>query len=217
MVDIEATPDETKKITGANVKSQVLAGHKDLTTGVHGVGLNHVALAPAASHLVRTFTKGWTTGKLLKGAGADADPTEESSNISCRVFNNANIAITTDTATVLPFNSEDHDTDTMHDPAINNSRITINTAGVYILFVNLQWVNGATTGVREAFIRKNGTDYLAKNPVATTDWVGHSVGVVAQLAANDYVEALVYHTYGSDLSINYESGRTPYFMAARIV
>ena len=38
IVDIEAIPDTTKYITGANLKSQVLAGHKDLTTGVHGVG-----------------------------------------------------------------------------------------------------------------------------------------------------------------------------------
>lgn len=36
IVDIEAETDETKQITGANLKSEVLAGHKDLTTGVHG-------------------------------------------------------------------------------------------------------------------------------------------------------------------------------------
>jgi len=38
MVDIEAETDETKKITGANLKAQVLAGHEDLDTGVHGAG-----------------------------------------------------------------------------------------------------------------------------------------------------------------------------------
>jgi len=38
LVDTEATPDETKKITGANLKSQAVEGHKDLTTGVHGAG-----------------------------------------------------------------------------------------------------------------------------------------------------------------------------------
>lgn len=32
--------------------------HADLATGVHGVGSNYIAQAPAASHLVRTFTKG---------------------------------------------------------------------------------------------------------------------------------------------------------------
>lgn len=50
--------------------------HKVLDTGVHNVGSNYVCQAPAASHLVRAFTKGWTANKLLKGAGVNADPTE---------------------------------------------------------------------------------------------------------------------------------------------
>ncbi len=50
--------------------------HKDLATGVHGAGSNYLAQAPAASHLVRAFTKGWTSGKLLKGGGVNADPSE---------------------------------------------------------------------------------------------------------------------------------------------
>ena len=54
MVDIEATPDETKKITGANVKAQVLAGHKDLTTGVHGVGASTVCSEAIADSKITT-------------------------------------------------------------------------------------------------------------------------------------------------------------------
>jgi len=50
--------------------------HAALTTGVHGVGSNYIAQAPAASHLVRTFTKGWTSGKRLKGDDVNADPIE---------------------------------------------------------------------------------------------------------------------------------------------
>lgn len=50
--------------------------HTDLTTGVHGVGSNHLCEAPAASHLVRSFTKGWTSDKALRGNGVDADPEE---------------------------------------------------------------------------------------------------------------------------------------------
>jgi len=50
--------------------------HDAATTGIHGVGANHIAEAPAASHLVRTFTKGWTSGVYLKGAGVDTNPTE---------------------------------------------------------------------------------------------------------------------------------------------
>jgi hypothetical protein len=59
--------------SGAQAK---VDAHKDLATGAHGVGSNYVAQAPAASHLVRAFSKGWTSGKHLKGAGVDADPAQ---------------------------------------------------------------------------------------------------------------------------------------------
>lgn len=49
IVDIEDDPDQTKKITGANLKSQVLAGHKDLTTGVHGVGTGTITPSTTAA------------------------------------------------------------------------------------------------------------------------------------------------------------------------
>jgi hypothetical protein len=63
-------------IAGLSGEPAELTTHKGLATGVHGAGSNYLALAPAASHLVRTFTKGWTANKLLKGAGVDANPTE---------------------------------------------------------------------------------------------------------------------------------------------
>lgn len=50
--------------------------HAALTTGTHGVGSNYIPQAPADSHLVRSFTKGWTADKILKGAGVDVDPIE---------------------------------------------------------------------------------------------------------------------------------------------
>lgn len=65
-----------ESVSGSQAK---VDAHKDLATGAHGVGSNHIAQAPAAAHLVRTFTKGWTSGKVLRGAGVAADPTELSS------------------------------------------------------------------------------------------------------------------------------------------
>lgn len=55
-----------------------IATHAALETGVHGVGSNYIPQAPAADHVLRTFTKGWTAGKYLKGAGVDTNPTERS-------------------------------------------------------------------------------------------------------------------------------------------
>jgi hypothetical protein len=53
-----------------------VSDHAALTTGAHGVGANYIPAAPAASHLVRAFTKGWTADKFLKGGGVDANPVE---------------------------------------------------------------------------------------------------------------------------------------------
>jgi len=61
---------------GVTIDGVDISAHNSATTGVHGAGSNYLALAPAASHLVRSFTKGWTSGKLLKGAGVNTDPTE---------------------------------------------------------------------------------------------------------------------------------------------
>jgi len=66
MVDIAADPDETKKITGANVKSQVLAGHKDLATGVHGVGSGTIGS-------VSTANKTIYVDKAASGGGTGVD------------------------------------------------------------------------------------------------------------------------------------------------
>ena len=89
----------------AEVDTKV-SDHAALATGIHAVGTNFVAQAPAASHLVRTFTKGWTLNKLVKGAGADVDPTEEEMNQSCRAEHLAMQLIPKDAWTTLSFSSE---------------------------------------------------------------------------------------------------------------
>lgn len=58
IVDNDGTP-ETKKVTGANFKTAMVAGHKDLDTGIHGVGASTVAsVANIATHAALTATHG---------------------------------------------------------------------------------------------------------------------------------------------------------------
>jgi hypothetical protein len=52
------------------------AAHALLATGTHGVGFNYIPQAPAANHVLRTFTKGWATKTALRGNGVNTDPTE---------------------------------------------------------------------------------------------------------------------------------------------
>ncbi len=53
---------------------------------------------------------------------------------TCRVFHNTTQSVP-DAGFLNPvlFNSEAHDTDNMHSTSVNTGRITINTAGVYVL------------------------------------------------------------------------------------
>lgn len=83
-------------LEGLDGEPLALTTHKDATTGVHGAGSNYIAQAPASGHLVRSFTKGWTAGKRLKGNGVNSDPTEYDDIISITyIIDGGGSAITT--------------------------------------------------------------------------------------------------------------------------
>jgi len=99
-----------------------LASHEAAATGVHGVGSNYIAQAPASSHLVRAFTKGWTSGKLLKGAGVNVDPTE--------------ISGWEKISEVIPGSDVDY---------VDFTGLDINTDKVYVLFLDIKNASGSMT------------------------------------------------------------------------
>jgi hypothetical protein len=122
---------------------------------------------------------------------------------ACRVRKSGTQSIPHDSATALTFDVEDFDTDTMHDNAVNQSRITINTAGIYIISGLVGFASAAGGGVREASIRKNGASTylsLAKYTalISTENFV--QVEVIANLAVNDYVELYAYQTSGGAIN-----------------
>ena len=159
MVDEEATPDETKKITGANVKAQVLAGHKDLTTGVHGF------------------------------------------NKSARVYPSANQSIPNAVFTALNFDSEDWDTDTIHDTVTNNDRLTCKTAGKYLASAVVRW-DDIAGGARNASILFNGSaifgNWVSLDP---NNRASHAIALLLNMAVNDYVLVNVYQSSGAAMNI----------------
>ena len=56
-----------------------LFSHEIAATGIHGAGSDYLCGAKSPSIKARDFVKGFASGKLLKGAGIDADPAEISS------------------------------------------------------------------------------------------------------------------------------------------
>lgn len=114
---------------------------------------------------------------------------------ACRVWNNAAITIPDAGMTLMTYNSERFDTDSMHSTSVNTSRITFNTAGLYLVsFSMVITASSDYTGVMGR-IRLNGTTPIAEsgsqhnvisfNPNMT-------ITTIYKFAATDYVESLVY-------------------------
>lgn len=193
--------------------SDLSPAHKDQTTGVHGVGSSYIALAPAASHLVRTFTKGWTSGKVLKGAGVNADPTEHDyfvPSLRCKVYRATTAqSIVQNSDVKIQYNAEVYDYYNEFDSS-TNYRFTASEPGAYLIEGNLQLelsVDGCEYGFK---IFKNGTEEASR--VATLGkacWGMLGVACVVLLSTNDYIEMKTRHDASSsknltaDLSRNY--------------
>lgn len=131
--------------------------------------------------------------------------------------------LTTNTWTLLSWDTEDADTEAIHSTVTNTSRLTAVTAGRYQVYLTCRWephVAHAITGGRAIMVRKNsagsvgtGTEVCGDRRLAS-EYVGTTLGVAmasctgfVQLAVGEYVEAFAWHseenTLGSDNSSVY--------------
>lgn len=136
---------------------------------------------------------------------------------SCRVTKAATQTITTATDTALLFDTERYDTDTMHSTVSNTSRITFNTAGLYIVGACIRW-QASATGWRALSLRINGATNIGTNLADVDSVIQHqqSVTAVWKFSATQYVEAVVHHTNGADLNCEKAADYAPEFWATWI-
>lgn len=134
-----------------------------------------------------------------------------------RVRHNANQAIPHNVWTILAFNQERYDTDTIHDNVVNNSRLTCKTPGVYVITFVFSWVANAT-GWRLAYFYLNASTYIAivAWDAVATDQTRMSMTTIYKLALNDFVEAGVYQNSGGALNVNSNTFYSPAFAMQRI-
>ena len=107
------------------------------------------------------------------------------SDISCRVYAGTGTNLSTTFATIA-FNTENFDTDTMHDNSTNNSRITIKTAGKYHIGGQINIAANASLGVR---LLVNGGSLIGRifqGNSASTE--GANISTIYDFALNDYIE-----------------------------
>ena len=153
---------------------------------------------------------GATNGQVLTVDSAEvtglkwATPASGSTYVGCRIKKSggANQNISHATTTTITFDAEDFDTNSFHDNSTNNTRITIPSGkgGKYLFTVTGHWGDN-TTGSRQMYFRKNGSDIVAFNIWSSDGAVGFSLPQVFELVATDYIELVVYQDSGTTIVV----------------
>lgn len=200
--DFYTAPVTGSVIDVSYMKSLAVSGNSDTVDGFHANSTPTPNQIPVLDG----------TGKLPSSV--------LSSQPACQVYHNANQSVPHDASgATLAFNSEDIDTDSMHNPVTNNSRITINTPGLYLVGYKIRYA-GIAGGERTIQIFKNGStargSFSEAAPNGTAP-ISVECELLMQLAANDFLECVAYQTSGGALNVLGDSSdETSIFWAVRI-
>ena len=137
--------------------------------------------------------------------------------VGARVYNNANISVISATDTLLTFNTERYDTNTIHSTATNTGRLTFPFAGKWRITGAVRWAANAT-GIRLLMICLNGlpgTGIILGADERTN--LGASLSPIQQVtadwnvAANDYAILVAYQDSGGALNVTFNASYSPEF------
>lgn len=119
--------------------------------------------------------------------------------------------------TALAFDSERYDTDNIHDPTTNNSRLTCKTAGKYVISAAVGFFHNAT-GIRRVHIWLNGSTPIGWQDIHSLSDTDHycTVSTIWDMAVNDYVEVRVFQSSGGALNVLKFDYYSAEFMMQRI-
>lgn len=195
-------------ITGASTNA-LLDGSAHTDTAAGTVARGDVITGQGATPKWTRLAKG-AANTYLGSDGTDlafAVPPGIAGVSRCVAFHNTTQTVNAAATAALLLNSEDLDTDTMHDNTTNNSRVVVPTTGGYLINGQTRVALGAGTDGRATItIKKNGTTVMATNEVAiqssTNPNPSVEVSCVLALTATDYVEIVVTSTTNN---INYGS------------
>lgn len=110
------------------------------------------------------------------------------------------------TDTAMTSNEENFDNNSMHSTVTNTSRITIQTAGRYLLFSTLRFAGSTGGFYRQVQFLVNGATTYAMATATQVPNAGVetiiSTSKALVLAAGDYVECMARHNAGGALNVN---------------
>lgn len=114
-----------------------------------------------------------------------------------------NVSIPHNVNTAISFDTEDIDTDTMHDNAVNPTRLTVRTPGLYLVSAAMGFTATAV-GQRVINLGFNGVLEAAENDGQPGTGAHSSLqtGTIKRLAAGDYIELVVFQNSGAPINSN---------------
>ena len=126
----------------------------------------------------------------------------------CSVTDASQQVITTATITKLEFDTEVYDTDGEYDPT-TNYRFTATDAGKYLVTVSARFGSPSDQMWCRARIHVDGSVVAQSTDRASgTGDKGTFITAVANLTAGQYIEGAVYHTKGSDVTLDNDGTAT---------
>lgn len=132
-----------------------------------------------------------------------------------RVRRTSTTTLFSTTMTAIGWQAERYDTDSMWTSG-TPVRITITTAGKYVITGNVQFA--AFIGTRGLQIRRSGSEIIAYVDDVTTTSVVRTIGIstIFDLAAGDYLELMANQSSAGAVNLNVVASYVPEFMAQRI-
>jgi len=137
-------------------------------------------------------------------------------DIGCRVYHSQNQPVNGLTVKILNFDSEEYDNYDMHDCVNDNSKVTINHPGKYLITTCISFQSDCR-GLRSVRILNNGENIVVQQhyPVSGTS-THFTVSTVANLNTGDYVEVAVWHDAPITLNVQYIPDYASYLEVQRI-
>ena len=202
-------------ILGANALNQLIAGlNAAQVTGIAGADLiqkdGSIAFTGEVAGITPTVAASLTRKDYVDAGDAGA------AGVRAKVKHATNQAITTATSTVLAWDTEDYDTDAIHDTSTNNDRLTVpaGEGGTYLIMLGVEWAGNAT-GYRQLKIIQDASDFLKARidvEADSSNQMGMVLPLVLSLSAGSYLRAQVKQTSGGNLNVNSDQPDTWFLM-----
>ena len=167
--------------------------------------------------MVWTTPRTWVTAEMVTAALMNTHVRDNLDWLiqahGCAATGTADQAITTGVMTAVQWDGTDEwDSDAFHDPASNNTRLTVPRAGRYLVIAGVYWEAVAAGVNREVHLRTDGSTTASGGRVNQSATVAapavyQVVSSILPMGGGTYVECLVGHDRGSNLNLQRQDSR----------